>query len=145
MCIIIDANAGHEIASQPAHRDAVPVLNWLASKRGFLVLGGRLTKELHETPFRRIIVQLARAGATRIYRAEQLDRAEADLRGSRLCTSNDLHVIALALISGARVLYSRDRRLQADFRSSQVINNPRGHVYSSANHEHLLREASPCR
>jgi len=145
MCIIIDANTAHEMTSSPPHPDATPVLKWLENRRGFLVLGGKLTEELYATPFRRLVVELTRAGVTRIYRSESVTRTETDLRRSGRCTSNDLHVIALALISGARLLYSRDQRLQADFRSLEIMNNPRGHVYSSANHEHLLRDGSSCR
>lgn len=145
MCIIVDANAAHEMASSPVHVDGRPVLRWLVSRRGKLALGGRLSVELERTPLRGLLVELARFGGTQVYRAETLKWAETQLRNEDLCKSNDLHVIALAIVSGARLLYSRDRRLQADFRSSRVVNNPRGHVYSSADHEHLLREAPECR
>ena len=54
---------------------------------------------------------------------------ELDQSGS--LESDDPHVIALAQLSGARLLYSNDAALQRDFRSPQLINSPRGRVYST--------------
>lgn len=45
--------------------------------------------------------------------------------------SNDHHVIALAQVSGARLLYTNDKRLTHDFGDLQIINSPRGRVYST--------------
>ena len=47
------------------------------------------------------------------------------------CKSNDHHVIALAQISGARMLYSNDQALQQDFKNTALIDQPRGTVYST--------------
>ena len=47
-----------------------------------------------------------------------------------VCQSNDQHVIALAIVSGARLLYSNDRRLQRDFKDRRLIDPP-GKVYST--------------
>ena len=52
--------------------------------------------------------------------------------------SNDLHVIALARISGARLLYSDDKKLRKDFKNKHLVNSPRGKVYSKEDHQHLL-------
>jgi hypothetical protein len=145
MFIIIDANTAHEMASSPAHGDAVPVLKWLTTQKGSLALGGRLTVELYRTPLKSLLVELARSGTAKIYPNDAIRAEESRLLVTNQCSSNDLHVIASAVVSGTRLLYSRDQRLQADFRSPNIINNPRGHVYSSADHEHLLRDASACR
>lgn len=144
MCMIIDANAAHEIASAPVHQDARPVLRWLTSKRGALALGGKLTDELYRTPFRRLLVEFTRSGVAKTYRNQHLSEMEDQVGKSKPCISDDLHIIALALVSGARILYSRDEKLHVDFRSPAVINNPRGHVYSSVNHTHLLLSAPSC-
>ena len=45
--------------------------------------------------------------------------------------SNDLHVLALANVSGARLLYTNDRDLQRDFKNGQLISNPRGKIYTT--------------
>lgn len=44
-------------------------------------------------------------------------------------TSNDPHVIALADVSGARILYSNDENLRDDFRNSVLVSSPRGKLY----------------
>ena len=46
--------------------------------------------------------------------------------------SNDSHIIALALASGARLLYTDDKRLAKDFQNPEIIGNPAGEVYMSA-------------
>jgi len=50
-------------------------------------------------------------------------------------SSNDLHVLALARVSGARLLYSEDRKLQRDF--TKIL---RGKVYSKVDHQHLFKK-----
>ena len=47
------------------------------------------------------------------------------------CVSNDSHVIALAQISAARLLYTNDTDLQKDFKNRHLINKPQGKVYST--------------
>lgn len=73
------------------------------------------------------------------------------LSESSKLTSDDPHVIALAIESGARLLYSHDHKLQDDFRDSALINAPRGKVYSTEvnrdltpGHLRLMREARRC-
>ena len=65
-------------------------------------------------------------------RTEEL-QAEAALR------SDDPHVIALAQVSGSRLLYSNDRALQQDFRDKALIDNPRGSVYSTLRSKKFTR------
>jgi hypothetical protein len=55
------------------------------------------------------------------------------------CVSDDPHIIALALESGARFLCSLDQDLHTDFTNPQLVNAPRGHVYQNVAHEHLIR------
>ena len=44
---------------------------------------------------------------------------------NKRCKSNDPHVIALAQLSGSRVLYSEDSELRDDFRDPTLL-EPRG-------------------
>ena len=66
--------------------------------------------------------------------------------GADSCRSNDQHIIALAHVGGARLLYSNDGDLHDDFDDKGLIDNPRGKVYSTRKkknftraHERLLR------
>ena len=61
--------------------------------------------------------------------------------------SDDHHVIALAQLSGARLLYSNDSALHDDFGNKSLIDQPRGRIYSTKEsstfrnvHRHLLRD-----
>ena len=63
--------------------------------------------------------------------------------------SNDFHIIALAQLAGARMLYSRDRELHQDFRNSKLVDRPRGKVYPrnmnlSASKQWLARNRRFC-
>ena len=53
--------------------------------------------------------------------------------------SNDRHILALALASGARLLYTADKPLARDFANPNVIGNPAGEVYMSATDQGRLR------
>lgn len=67
----------------------------------------------------------------KIYHRSLRDAAVAKIRaraGNSL-RSNDEHVLALALVSGARLLVAHDRRLRRDFRNPSIISGPRGNVY----------------
>lgn len=84
-----------------------------------------------------MVRQLDQAG-----RAKAVPDAKVDARMDIVvphCVSDDPHIIALALESGARLLCSLDQALHTDFTNPQLINSPRGHVYQNAAHEHLIR------
>ena len=58
--------------------------------------------------------------------------------------SNDEHMLALALASGARLLYTADQALINDFTDHRIVNEPRGKVYKRAANAALLTKAA-CR
>lgn len=143
MCLIIDVNVAHEF-SRPPSANAIPIINWLDKHDGRMVYGGHLAREMESTTadFRRFVAEHLRAGiAIRIADAA-VDREHQRVAG--LCNSNDPHVVALALVSGARVLFSDDQALHADFKDPKLLNRPRGAVYQNAKHAHLLVHSSGC-
>ena len=81
-----------------------------------------------------------------------MDEREKELNEEGRCHSNDTHVIALAQITGARLLYSNDKDLHEDFKNKRLIDEPRGKVYSTNEdknftnaHEKLLNNRNLCR
>jgi predicted nucleic acid-binding protein len=138
MCLIVDANAAGDFLAQSS-----AVTDWLLGSKGKprLVAAGKLKEELLRVgSVGRLLVQLDRAGRLRSASADILRREETRLRAQKNCKSNDLHVLALAIVSGARTLVTRDDALTNDFNSAQIINKPRGSVYRDpAKHRHLLR------
>jgi len=140
MCIIIDANLAALVFSDTPSTDFVPIINWLTSsqKDGKLVVGGHLAKELDKVnSARRFVGSLVRAGRARIIPSDVTDVETENIRA--VCLSNDPHVIALARLSGARVLCSHDKNLHRDFTDTNLVPIPQGHIYQNATHAHLLR------
>lgn len=140
MCLIVDTNLAALVFCEPPHDDFQPIIVWLTSPRenGRLVLGGHLANELSNvSAARRFVKALQQAGRARFIPAVALEAETESLRS--LCVSNDSHVIALARVSGARILCSRDKALHQDFSNTKLVSRPRGHVYQSAKHKHLLR------
>jgi hypothetical protein len=110
------------------------------------VAAGKLREELAQnTDVRRQLVQLDRAGRPRSADPERLQREEQRLRAAAAGQSNDLHVLALAIASGARTLATDDNALAADFRNKRLIDHPRGSIYRDPEvHGRLLRHTSSC-
>lgn len=55
--------------------------------------------------------------------------------------SNDPHALALAKISGARLLFTDDLALRKDFKDRKILGKgKRGQVYSKKSHKHLLTD-----
>lgn len=138
MCLIVDANAADQfLARQSA------VTDWLLGKQGEprLVAAGTLKEELARlAAVRRLLVDLDRAGRLRSADAERLRQEENRLCAGRRCRSNDSHVLALAIVSGARTLATFDNDLAHDFRDAEIISRPRGSIYRDpTTHAHLLR------
>ena len=82
----------------------------------------------------------------------EVDDLATKLRQQGICKSNDPHVLALALVSGARLLYSNDPDLIEDFKNPEIISNPRGKVRTTARdddttrvHRRLLAHLDLCR
>lgn len=141
MCIIIDANVASKLS--PCSADAKPVVEWLMFGRGKLVYGGKNADELLEVASaRRFIAELYRAGRAVLIDEAKIKKSERDVSARGICYSNDIHVIALAIASGARLLYSHDAALHADFKNKDLIDNPRGSIYQNVAHARLLRECT---
>jgi hypothetical protein len=141
MCIIIDANVGNEFG--PLTDEARCVYEWLVAG-GHVAVGGRLKMELLKTKFRYLYQQLLIAGRLIEYATPEVNQVERELTRSQVMRSDDPHVIALARVSHARTLFSRDVELHSDF-CNRVLLAPRGRVYQNRSHQHLLRTGRECR
>jgi hypothetical protein len=143
MCIIIDANCAGDLIAQPISEMAGHLLKHLLSK-GQLAHGGKLTEELSKTGFLRILTELARSGRARRYETAAIRAEEEKLVGKKSCSSNDSHVVALAIVSGARVVVTRDQGLANDITNPRLL-RPKGKIYKSAEHKHLFGKCGACR
>ena len=153
MCAIVDANVTFEVFGRKQTEAGVRFRDWLDGSRGRLVVGGRnLTELAHNGNFRRWFVEARRStGRVRQVGRGKIEAQEEELRQGGVFRSDDEHVLALALVSGARLLYSNDGALKEDFSNAIIINAPEGQVYTThesksftPEHHELLETESLC-
>lgn len=145
MCAIIDASVAGKAFAKPCHADFKPLWHWVEHRDGRIILGGLLSDELDRLPnVRQRLAELRRAGLALRVRKEAVDEQEKEVRRSGLCRSDDPHVIALARVSGARVLCTNDRNLEIDFTNRQLLPAPKGKIYKKASHKGLLKHNEIC-
>ena len=141
MCIIVDANKLGVFLAEPPHADAVPIRQWLDRPAGVGALvystGGKFADELGSKAKRKL-ADYRRAGRARLVAASRFAEDEAELKASGRLRSDDAHVLALARVSGARLLYTADQDLIEDFKDHHLIQRPRGKIYSGAANADLL-------
>ena len=153
MCGIVDANVAYEVFGDGRPPAGRHFFDWLSSPRGRLVVGGDLRRELsRDHRFVRWLGAAARIGRARMMPDEDVDARTDELRRRDVCASDDEHVLALALVSGARLVYTNDAALIADFKNREIVSNPRGKVYTTAvndevtpAHRRVLADQSLCR
>lgn len=133
MCAILDANVASEVFGSNQPPAGKGFFDWINTGGGRLVAGGRLREELQRSSdgFRKWVDQAARYGRIRFKNDGDVTERTEELQAEAGLRSNDPHIIALAQVSGSRLLYSNDRDLQNDFKDRSLINNPRGKVYST--------------
>ena len=128
MCAIVDNSARDEVfggAESPAGKF---FLTWLTKGRGRLVVGGKLRDELSGNQnFERWLPQAVQAGRARILGDNEVNDATRAVLADGVCRSDDPHIIALARISGTRLLYANDNALERDFK--RLI--PKGIVFTT--------------
>lgn len=144
MCIIIDANRCHRMHS-PGDETFAPIYDWIKGRDGKLVYGGKLARELQlNEKTKRLLRQWTMAGKALSFPDEDLKPEETRLIDGGLLRSDDPHCLALAIVSGARTIWTEDRNLRSDFTNPSVISSPRGKVYALPRHSHLLRHTQGC-
>ena len=138
MCMIIDASRLGTFFADPMSPDAAPIYRWLNRGRDTVVYstGGKFSTEIVGDA-RKKLADFVRDGRAKLVPAARLAEHLEELAKIPI-QSNDPHVLALARASGARLLYTGDDALVADFKNAQLVNHPRGKVYSRAANEGLL-------
>ena len=159
MCVIIDNSVAGEVFAKAGSGKPAPAHELFSriNKRCFPVVAGGelLAKELSENSnFRRWWQQAVLSGRGRKVPDDSIEQEVVNLKRKGGYRSNDPHVLALARVSGARLLYTNDRRLQRDFKNSQLISNPAGRIYTTLgeenrqlrpSHKRLLGRTDLCR
>ena len=153
MCAIVDSNVANEVFGGDPPEAGRRFRHWLGSGNGRLVVGGRLLAELKGNgDFREWFQQNDLSGRLLQVKDEKVARQEQRIKQTNLCTSNDEHVVALAIASGARLLYTNDNLLMDDFRNGSIVPGPPGKIYTTRDrkdfrptHRKLLGMRNLCR
>lgn len=124
MAIIIDANRTGDF-SEPRGPHADEIIRRIKAKRMRVCLGGKLGRELLKTKLGKILVEWSRAGCIDRFSDAEIDSMATDLIGS--IESDDEHVVALACISGCRLIYTNDEALIRDLKNTKLV-SPRGKI-----------------
>jgi hypothetical protein len=140
MCLILDANCLHKVFPD-VDAEFIPIYEALMSGNAKLVLGGTKLKNEYALLSKawRMVVALDKAGRMKKVNDSLVDTKEAELNASGLLKSDDPHVMALAMVSGVRLLCSHDQNLHTDFTNPTLL-HPRGSVYQNSSHKHLIRK-----
>lgn len=146
MCIIVDTNVAVRVFLNEGDAGLETLHAALVFGRGKLtvVFGGKNRRELVVN--RRVAVALQaleQAGRARAEDDDRVDSEQARIETRGGLSSDDGHVLALAAVSGVRLLVTADRDLMNDFRDHRLVHSPRGKVYSAASHRQLI--ARSCR
>lgn len=147
MCLIVDNNVVARVfagADDPDFADLFKSLFGTSLPRVTVVYGGKLRREYVLN--RKVVHALAaldRAGRAKAIPDSIVDAEEKVVTAENVCVSDDPHVIALARVSGVRVLCSHDQALHEDFTNPALLNSPRGKIYQNSTHRHLLVDACP--
>jgi len=147
MCLIIDVNIAHKVLFCDDDPDFGEVNRRLFSPRTSnfkIVYGGKLLEEYMKSySILRRIKLLDQAGKARAIDDKAVQIETKRVENLQLCKSDDPHIVALARCSNARVLCSHDRDLHTDFTNSDLIPQPRGKVFQTTKHLHLLKDPCP--
>ena len=133
MCAIIDAQVSHEVFGTHPSPAGVEFFSWINRGAGRLVVGGKLFDELLNSGegFRQWARQAGLAGRLRRLNDQEVQKSTVEIENEEKIVSDDPHVLAVARIGSARLLYSNDKDLHEDFGNRVLIDKPRGKVYST--------------
>ena len=152
MCAILDNNVRSEVFGDNQSEAGKCFLNWLTNRNGKLAIGGELLRELGGyTPFMQWLQQALLSGTAIRVPDSDVDAETENLQSQVNCLSDDEHVLALAIVSGARLLFTNDRNLQRDFKNRQIIRGVEGKIFTTIRtrrvtrtHKSLLRRNDLC-
>jgi hypothetical protein len=122
MCIIIDTCCANVLQDKDLPQGKL-ILNWIKSG-GKIVSGGRLEAELKGTKLQSLLAAWSLSGRLISYDPDEISAAAAQIQLEKM-KSNDLHVVALARVSGAMAVVTKDKDLMQDLKKSGQVDPPR--------------------
>ena len=146
MCAIIDTSVWANFWTRPKSSGFTEVHSWLNSGKGGIAIGG--TKYRREVGRIRSTIPLlagyAQAGIAIQYDDAPIDAEAARIERAERNKSDDEHVLALARVSGARILCVDDDDLVSDFKNRSLVPTPKGRVFPGDGWNFRLDHRGPC-
>ena len=140
MCVILDNSARDNVFGRQRTPAGQQFFEWLEESRARLIVGGKLYEELAENmAFIEWSATAVKDGRVRYFKKDEVERETIRLSRNWPGKSDDQHVIALAQVSKARVLYAHDSDLRDDFRDPALLSNPRGRLYPLGENANAVR------
>ena len=144
MCSIVDANVRDQVFGDSPTPAGTFFLKWLNERGGKLIVGGKLLEELSGPQnFQMWLREALLSGRAKRINDDSVDTKTEAVKRSGICRSNDHHIIALAMIGGARLLFTNDGSLKDDFKQNihagKIYTTSRGGTTTSTHHR-LLRQ-----
>ena len=131
MCAIVDTNVISEVLGGQTEA-GIKFKDWLENRKGKLIVGGKHLEELlGDNGFKRWFLEMRRSGVVEQIKNELIQIHQSNLDQRNDLKSNDSHVLALAIESGARLLYTNDGDLIKDFSNKKIISGPLGKIYTT--------------
>ena len=133
--MIVDTNVHGDVfpfGSSPDSRSVAgkQLFKWLDSPSGRMVIGGKYRRDelTQDDAFNTWLNEAMKDGRIRRIPDPDVDHEEQALISRGGLKSNDAHILALARVSKAGILYTRDERLRKDFKDSD-FGPPGGLLY----------------
>ncbi len=134
MCLILDTNKyGDFLASE--NQDMEPVRNWMKTRNGKIAYSPTEKMERELNRHNKMREQFDRYRETDKLKLVPPNEVERAMNGLKGLQSDDPDIVALAQVSGVRLLVSGDGNLHSDFKT--II---KGKIYQTKAHRRLLRE-----
>ena len=153
MCGVVDNDVVFEVFGDRQTGAGKGFRDWLDKRRGSIAVGGDLLDELTANGrFREWYTRNIQSGLILQIGRDRIAPIQKKLEREGQCQSNDKHVLALAIASGARLLYTNDNLLMADFRNRTIVPGLPGKIYTTRDrkdfrpaHRKLLGMRNLCR
>ena len=153
MCGVVDKVVAFEVFGDRQTAAGKGFRDWIDRRGGSLAVGGDLLDELDGNgKFKEWYTRNIQSGLILQIGRARIAPIQRRLKQEGRCKSNDIHVLALAIASGARLLYTNDTDLMDDFRNRDLVPGPPGKIYTTKDRKDfrpaqkkLLRMKNLCR
>lgn len=151
MCIVIDICTLAPVfeSSCKKHSDFKPVLDWINQRKGKMIYGGKTyRKELLNGKYRKIIIELTKAGKAKELPEEEVNHKTVEL-GNTITHRDydDPHIIAITIVSRSRIICSDDERAYPFFQKPLLYPNkfklPK--IYRGLGSKGILNSGNVCK